>query len=140
MPKQAPGPIATIPSHEGHELGKFPNLKNREKSAIPKQVSTSIPTSTATARNFRIPCFAQKKAIPDPHGKGKGRNEGPLGRDPPAAPSNVPPTVSDKELRVVRQQRRAWCWSGAVSFRPRRICAQRRHDQSTQAPAECYVR
>ena len=35
------------------------------------------------------------------NGKGKGRNKGPLGRDPPAAPSNVPPTVSDTEPRVV---------------------------------------
>ena len=34
--------------------------------------------------------------------KGKERsNKRPLGRDPPAAPSNVPPTVSEKEPRIV---------------------------------------
>ena len=69
----------------------------------------------------------------------QGKKQRPTGREPPAAPSHVPPTVSDNEPRVVRSKRPAWCWGGTVSFRPRRKCAQRRHDQSTQAPPECHV-
>ena len=63
MPKQAPGPLATITIHERHELGKLPNLETGRKSTFQKQVTISILTTTETARNFRIPCFTQKKPI-----------------------------------------------------------------------------
>ena len=53
-------------------------------------------------RTWFYRCGELRLGAPAPwNGKGKGRNKGPLGRDPPAAPSDVPLTASDTEPRLV---------------------------------------